>query len=106
MKSILFLIGILLSFSFSSKPLSNKNLITVSSTSNIVTLSAINSDNTFNKITPTESKVYICGGKYAKKFHSRDNCRGLNNCKSAIYSYNSQQTAINNGYEYCLICWK
>jgi len=58
-----------------------------------------------NGIEQSSNKVYICGGKYATKYHSHSSCRGLNNCKAEIYYYESQQEAINNGYSYCLICW-
>ncbi len=54
----------------------------------------------------TSGRVYVCGGEYGKKFHSRDNCPGLNNCKGQIYLYYSQQEALNSGCEYCDICWK
>ncbi|MBL4746726.1 MAG: hypothetical protein JKY08_10205 [Flavobacteriaceae bacterium] len=30
------------------------------------------------------SSVYICKGKYSKKYHYNSNCRGLSNCKSDI----------------------
>ena len=53
-----------------------------------------------------DSKVYVCGGQYSTKFHSQNNCRGLNNCKGGIYSYGSQSSAIEAGYKYCLICWE
>lgn len=52
------------------------------------------------------SRVYICGGKYAKKFHSKSSCRGLSNCRSEVYYYDSEQEAKENGYNYCKICWK
>ena len=53
-----------------------------------------------------ESRVYVCGGKYATKFHSHAKCRGLNNCKGGIYYYNSIKEAERAGYTYCRICWK
>ncbi|MFI2744244.1 hypothetical protein ACG2LH_16030 [Zhouia sp. PK063] len=34
--------------------------------------------------TPTDKKVYICTGKYSKKYHYKKNCRGLNACKSSV----------------------
>jgi hypothetical protein len=52
------------------------------------------------------SKVFICGGDYSYAFHSSTNCRGLNNCKGKIYSYQSQNEAIKAKYNYCEICWK
>lgn len=54
----------------------------------------------------TDSRVYICGGKYATKFHSHSKCRGLNNCKGGIYTYDSIKDAEKAGYSYCRICWK
>lgn len=51
-------------------------------------------------------KVYICGGQYATKFHSTQNCKGLNNCKAPVYSMESQQEAKNKGYSHCSLCWK
>jgi hypothetical protein len=50
--------------------------------------------------------VYICGGKYATKFHSTSKCSGLNNCKGGIYKYDSQEEAMDEGYSHCKICWK
>lgn len=50
--------------------------------------------------------VYVCGGKYATKYHSRSNCSGLNNCKGGIYKYDSQSDAQSSGYTACKICWK
>ncbi len=52
-----------------------------------------------------ESKVYVCGGKYSTKLHSHSNCRGLNNCKGGVFTYESQSAAKRAGYKYCLICW-
>ena len=28
--------------------------------------------------------VYICTGRYAKTYHAKNNCKGLNNCKARI----------------------
>ncbi len=28
--------------------------------------------------------VYVCGGRYAKKYHAREDCKGLENCKGGI----------------------
>ena len=53
-----------------------------------------------------DSRVYICGGKYATKFHSYSRCRGLNNCRGGIYYYESEKDAKNAGYDYCNICWR
>lgn len=37
-------------------------------------------------IQQTTSTVYICNGKYAKKYHYKKDCRGLSNCKASIIS--------------------
>jgi hypothetical protein len=29
--------------------------------------------------------VYICKGKYSKKYHYKKDCRGLSNCSTDIY---------------------
>ncbi|WP_233451140.1 hypothetical protein [Hanstruepera ponticola] len=31
-----------------------------------------------------ETNVYICKGKYSKKYHYKKTCRGLSNCKATI----------------------
>lgn len=31
-----------------------------------------------------QADVYICNGKYSKKYHLVKDCRGLSNCKSSI----------------------
>ncbi|MFT4696891.1 MAG: hypothetical protein ACI9SJ_000007 [Flavobacteriaceae bacterium] len=30
------------------------------------------------------NEVYICTGKYSKKYHYTNKCRGLSNCKGSI----------------------
>ena len=37
------------------------------------------------------SDVYVCKGKYAKKYHFDKDCRGLSNCKAAIVSMELQE---------------
>jgi hypothetical protein len=34
--------------------------------------------------TPVQQKVFVCNGKYSKKYHLVKNCRGLKNCSTAI----------------------
>ncbi len=34
--------------------------------------------------TPNESNVYICKSKTGKKYHYKENCRGLNSCNHKI----------------------
>lgn len=46
------------------------------------------------------SDVYICKGKYSKKYHYVSNCRGLSNCKGGIYEV-SLQEAKNIGRTLC-----
>ena len=112
-KSTIFLLSLLLlSLNLSSNSQAFINHETIK-TFNKITLNKNTPTNrvykenkSLEKVDNTQSRVYICGGKYAKKFHSRNNCRGLNNCRSEVYYYNSQQEAIDNGYKYCLICWK
>lgn len=36
--------------------------------------------------TSSETNVYICKGKYSKKYHYSKSCRGLSNCSTSIYS--------------------
>ncbi len=49
--------------------------------------------------------VYVCFGDYAKKYHSRSNCTGLNNCQGDLYSMDSY-TAINKySRTACCVCY-
>lgn len=50
--------------------------------------------------------VYICTGEYAKVYHSKSNCTGLNNCKGEIILV-YQSDAINkyNLKRPCCVCW-
>lgn len=43
--------------------------------------------------------VYICTGKYAKKYHYKSNCRGLSNCKGEIKSV--EYSTIKNSRSLC-----
>jgi hypothetical protein len=45
------------------------------------------------------SQYFICGGNYAECYHTKSSCRGLNNCRSCIYSVSST-----SGYRPCSIC--
>jgi hypothetical protein len=38
---------------------------------------------TSSKINTT---VFICKGKYSKKYHYKKNCRGLSNCSTQIFT--------------------
>ncbi|KOS05039.1 hypothetical protein AM493_02560 [Flavobacterium akiainvivens] len=33
---------------------------------------------------PSTDYVYICNGKYSKKYHLKEDCRGLNNCSTKV----------------------
>ena len=51
----------------------------------------------------TANEVYICAGRYAKKYHRHQNCRGLNNCRSGII-----KIELEKAREYktpCSICY-
>ncbi len=51
-----------------------------------VLLTGLTSFSTFSSCAEeTETTVYICKGKYSKKYHYKKNCRGLSNCSTAIY---------------------
>ncbi|GAA4280662.1 hypothetical protein GCM10022260_10830 [Gaetbulibacter aestuarii] len=38
----------------------------------------------FSSFNSSEANIYICTGKYSKKYHYKKDCRGLSNCKSDI----------------------
>ena len=44
--------------------------------------------------------VYICKGKYSKKYHYKKDCRGLSNCSTDIYTV-SLSEAKNIGRTLC-----
>lgn len=48
----------------------------------------------------TESGVYICDSKDAKKFHLVEKCRGLSNCKHEIV-FVTRETASQRGLTLC-----
>jgi hypothetical protein len=48
----------------------------------------------------TDSDVYICGNKGAKKYHFSETCRGLNACKHEIFK-TSQSEAKGSGLTLC-----
>lgn len=50
--------------------------------------------------TTTAASVYICNGRYAKKYHLTPYCRGLSNCKATISSI-SKDEARNIGRTLC-----
>ena len=48
----------------------------------------------------TETTVYLCKGKYSKKYHYNKNCRGLSNCSTAIYK-TTLDSAKKSGRKIC-----
>lgn len=50
------------------------------------------------------SKVYVCTGGYATKYHKTSKCRGLGNCKAEIVSV-TEESAIRDGRTRCGICY-
>jgi len=50
-------------------------------------------------------RVFVCDGDYARKFHSKRTCYGLNNCRSTISFINTFQLALKRGFRFCDICW-
>ena len=52
----------------------------------------------------SDSGVYVCLSKNAKKYHSHESCRGLNRCKSEIAKI-SKSEAQERGYSACKICY-
>lgn len=49
--------------------------------------------------------VYICTGPKARKYHSSQNCRGLNRCSGSIKSL-SVSVAQSKGFTPCKICYR
>jgi len=48
--------------------------------------------------------VYICDSEGATKYHSKNNCRGLNNCKADIVPMDKKD-AIKLGRDECGWCY-
>jgi hypothetical protein len=48
--------------------------------------------------------VYICDSKNATKYHSKENCGGLQNCKAEIKEIKKSE-AIRLDRTECLKCW-
>lgn len=59
----------------------------------------------YESYSDTGTSVYICSGPYAKRYHSRSNCYGLNDCSGSIYSI-SINSAKSKGRTPCRICCK
>lgn len=54
----------------------------------------------FNSFEPIETNVYICGSKGAKKYHLKENCRGLSACSHGVVKTSIKQ-AQNLGLTIC-----
>jgi len=52
----------------------------------------------------SKETVYICNSESATKYHSKEDCRGLNACKAEIKSID-RQDAIKKGRDECGWCW-
>ena len=50
----------------------------------------------FTLTSSSNSSVFICTGKYSKKYHYSKNCRGLSNCKSSVKSVSLQEAKNKN----------
>lgn len=50
----------------------------------VATLGTYSCTNASAKEQKKEAKVYICTGKYAKRYHKYFDCKGLNSCKGEI----------------------
>ena len=48
----------------------------------------------------TDTTVYICNGKSSTKYHYTEDCRGLNNCSTAIEK-TTLKAAQNKGRTLC-----
>lgn len=53
----------------------------------------------------TQQTVYVCMGKYSEAYHSRVDCRGLNNCSTKIYEASSDYAITTLGRRPCCLCW-
>ncbi|RUT71343.1 hypothetical protein D0817_05560 [Flavobacterium cupreum] len=52
---------------------------------------------------PVETKVYICGPVGAKKYHYKENCRGLTACRHELTKVSVSQA---QGYGLTLCGWE
>lgn len=51
-----------------------------------------------------QTQVYVCTGAYAKRYHKRSSCRGLNACKGDIVK-TTVSKATQNGRTKCGYCY-
>jgi hypothetical protein len=50
--------------------------------------------------------VFICTGNYSVAYHSKSDCRGLNNCRATVVSVTAQYAVNTAERRPCCICWK
>ena len=50
------------------------------------------------------SDVYVCTGRYAKRFHNDEECKGLQSCRSEIVTMSIEE-AENLGLTPCGYCY-
>ena len=48
--------------------------------------------------------VYVCNGKYAKRYHRTQSCRGLSNCQGGILEMTEEQAEA-RGMTPCKRCY-
>ena len=51
-------------------------------------------------------EVYVCNGSYSIAYHSRSNCRGLNNCRNSVTPVSESYAETVLKRRPCCICWK
>lgn len=38
-----------------------------------------------------DGEVYVCGGRYSKRYHNDEDCRGLRNCRGRVSSMSIEE---------------
>ncbi len=104
---LLFSLYLLVGYSPISKGAIENRPATLSYSANLiqsVPYSETSGQSSLQQTAQQNNTVVICGGKYATKYHSTSNCRGLNNCKGGVYNV-SLNEARKQGFTSCLICY-
>lgn len=52
---------------------------------------------------PTETNVFVCGSSGSKKYHLKENCRGLSSCKQEVVKTTLKKA---QGYGLTLCGWE
>jgi hypothetical protein len=60
----------------------------------------------FSVIEINAQTVFICTGNYSVAYHSKSDCRGLNNCRATVVSVTAQYAVNTAERRPCCICWK